>query len=225
MQILVVEDEVNLANAIVRVCAEQKYQAEAVYDGADAVDYAKLCQYDVIILDVMLPKKNGFQVARELRKAGVATPILMLTARDDVKDKVMGLDSGADDYLTKPFDTEELLARLRAMTRRQGAVQLDELTFGDLTLSLNACTLACGDKEIRLSKKEFEVLRFLMSRPESIASKEDLIVKIWGAESDAVNNNVEAYISFLRKKFYYLNSRVEIVAQRRLGYQLEDKGC
>lgn len=225
MQILVLEDEVNLANAIVRVCAEQKYQAEAVYDGADAVDYAKLCQYDVIILDVMLPKKNGFQVARELRKAGVATPILMLTARDDVKDKVMGLDSGADDYLTKPFDTEELLARLRAMTRRQGAVQLDELTFGDLTLSLNACTLACGDKEIRLSKKEFEVLRFLMSRPESIASKEDLIVKIWGAESDAVNNNVEAYISFLRKKFYYLNSRVEIVAQRRLGYQLEDKGC
>ena len=225
MRILVVEDEVNLANAIVRVCTEQKYQAEAVYDGADAVDYATLAQYDVIILDVMLPKKNGFQVARELRKAGVATPILMLTARDDVKDKVMGLDSGADDYLTKPFDTEELLARLRAMTRRQGAVQLDELTFGDLTLSLNACTLASGDKEIRLSRKEFEVLRFLMGRPESIASKEELIVKIWGAESDAVNNNVEAYISFLRKKFYYLNSRVEIVAQRRLGYQLEDKGC
>ncbi len=225
MQILVVEDEKNLAKAIVKVCTDQKYQAEAVYNGADAVDYGKLGRYDVIILDLMLPQKNGFQVASELRKAGIGTPILMLTARDDVRDKVQGLDSGADDYLTKPFDPAELLARIRAMTRRQGAVQLSELTFGDLTLSLEACMLSCGAKQIRLSHKEFEVLRFLMTHPCSVVSKEDLIVKIWGMDSDAVGNNVEAYISFLRKKFFFLGSKVEIVSQRRLGYQLEAREC
>lgn len=225
MQILVVEDEKNLAKAIVKVCTDQKYQAEAVYNGADAVDYGKLGRYDVIILDLMLPQKNGFQVASELRKAGIDTPILMLTARDDVRDKVQGLDSGADDYLTKPFDPAELLARIRAMTRRQGAVQLNELTFGDLTLSLEACMLSCGAKQIRLSHKEFEVLRFLMGHAGSVVSKEDLIVKIWGMDSDAVGNNVEAYISFLRKKIFFLGSKVEIVSQRRLGYQLEAQEC
>ncbi len=225
MQILVVEDEINLATAITRVCKEQRYQAEAVYNGADGVEYGSTGQYDVIVLDVMLPKKNGFQVAAELRKAGVSTPILMLTALDDVSDKVRGLDCGADDYLTKPFETEELLARIRALARRQGPVQMNELFFGDITLSLGSCTLLCGDRQIRLSHKEFEVLKLLMRDPSCIVSTEDLIVKIWGMESEAVSNNAEAYISFLRKKLFYLGSRVQIISQRRLGYRLEYKEC
>ncbi len=225
MQVLVVEDEINLATAIVNVCKAQKYQAEAVYNGADGLEYGKTGQYDVIILDVMLPQKNGFQVAAELRKAGVSTPILMLTALDDVSDKVRGLDCGADDYLTKPFETDELLARVRALTRRQGPVQLNELCYGDLVLSLNSYALSRGERQIRLSHKEFEVLKMLMSDPERITGTEDLIVKIWGMDSDAVNNNVEAYISFLRKKLFYLGSSVQIVSQRRLGYRLENPEC
>lgn len=226
MRILVVEDEKNLASALVKLLEGQQYAAEAVYDGQSGLDYARSGQYDALILDVMLPSLSGFQIASTLREEGIDVPILMLTARDKVNDKVRGLDSGADDYLTKPFTTEELLARVRALLRRQGTVQMDAVIFGDITLSLGASTLSRQDKQVRLSRKEQEVMYILMSLPPGhIVSKDELIMKVWGADSEAVDNNVEAYISFLRKKLLYLNSAVQIIAQRRLGYLLEYSAC
>lgn len=226
MRILVVEDEKNLASALVKLLEGQQYAAEAVYDGQSGLDYARSGQYDALILDVMLPSLSGFQIASTLREEGIDVPILMLTARDKVNDKVRGLDSGADDYLTKPFTTEELLARVRALLRRQGTVQMDAVIFGDITLSLGASTLSRQDKQVRLSRKEQEVMYILMSLPPGhIVSKDELIMKVWGADSEAMDNNVEAYISFLRKKLLYLNSAVQIIAQRRLGYLLEYSAC
>jgi DNA-binding response OmpR family regulator len=226
LRILVVEDEKNLASALVKLLEGQQYAAEAVYDGQSGLDYARSGQYDALILDVMLPGLSGFQIASTLREEGIDVPILMLTARDKVNDKVRGLDSGADDYLTKPFTTEELLARVRALLRRQGTVQMDAVIFGDITLSLGASTLSRQDKQVRLSRKEQEVMYILMSLPPGhIVSKDELIMKVWGADSEAVDNNVEAYISFLRKKLFYLDSAVQIIAQRRLGYLLEYSAC
>lgn len=226
MRILIVEDEKHLANALVKLLEGQQYAVDAVYDGKTGLEYAQSGHYDALVLDVMLPGLNGFQIASTLRQEGSDIPILMLTARDKVMDKVQGLDSGADDYLTKPFTTEELLARMRALLRRQGTVQLDEVTFGDIVLSINTSTLSCKDKQVRLSRKELDVMHILMSLPSGyIISKEDLIIKVWGADSEAVDNNVEAYISFLRKKLFYLDSKVQIVAQRRLGYLLEYEVC
>ncbi|MHC1787648.1 MAG: response regulator transcription factor [Christensenellales bacterium] len=225
MRILVVEDEINLAQSLVKLLEGQKYQADAVHDGDEGLEYALSGLYDAIVLDVMLPGLNGFQVASALRKKGHATPILMLTARDDVQDKVRGLDSGADDYLTKPFTTQELLARVRALLRRPGVIQMEELAFGDICLALQSSSLSRGDKQVRLSHREYEVMRLLMGRPGSIVSKDEMISRIWGADSEAVDNNVEAYISFLRKKLYFLESRVRISAQRRLGYLLEEGPC
>jgi DNA-binding response OmpR family regulator len=226
LRILVVEDEKNLASALVKLLEGQQYAAEAVYDGQSGLDYARSGQYDALILDVMLPGLSGFQIASTLREEGIDVPILMLTARDKVNDKVHGLDSGADDYLTKPFTTEELLARVRALLRRQGTVQMDAVIFGDITLSLGASTLSRQDKQVRLSRKEQEVMYILMSLPPGhIVSKDELIMKVWGTDSEAVDNNVEAYISFLRKKLFYLDSAVQIIAQRRLGYLLEYSAC
>jgi DNA-binding response OmpR family regulator len=226
LRILIVEDEKNLASALVKLLEGQKYAAEAVHDGQSGLDYARSGQYDALILDVMLPGLSGFQIASALREEGLDVPILMLTARDKVTDKVRGLDSGADDYLTKPFTTEELLARVRALLRRQGTVQMDAVAFGDVTLSLSASTLSRQDKQVRLSRKEQEVMHILMSLPPGhIISKDELIMKVWGADSEAVDNNVEAYISFLRKKLLYLDSAVQIIAQRRLGYLLEYAAC
>jgi len=175
----------------------------------------------VVVLDVMLPKKDGFTVARELRAAGNRVPILMLTAREEISDKVTGLDCGADDYMTKPFAPDELLARIRALSRRQGEVVLNELSFADLTLRLDDHALQCGAKSIHLGFKEFEVLRILMSNPKTVVPKENLILKVWGSDSEAEDNNVEAYISFLRKKLAFLGSRVSISTMRKVGYFLE----
>ena len=221
MRILVVEDEVRLAEAISQILKEQKYQTDVANDGIDGLDYAMYGDYDVIILDVMLPGKDGFQIVKELRAAKKQTPIIMLTARDDVHDKVRGLDQGADDYMTKPFDPEELLARVRALSRRQGEVQLEELSFDDLTLGLSTNDLRCGSKSIRLAFKEFEIMRILLSNQKTIVSKETLIRKVWGDDSDAEDNNVEAYISFLRKKISFLGSKVSVVTIRKVGYRLE----
>ncbi|HWP51381.1 MAG TPA: response regulator transcription factor [Clostridia bacterium] len=221
MRVLIVEDEQRLAEALGQIMSEQKYSVETVYDGADGLEYAKSGLYDVIILDVMLPKKTGFEVVRELRQAKNATPVLMLTARDEIGDKVTGLDCGADDYMTKPFSPEELLARVRALARRQGDVQLEELSYCDLTLSLSSYTLSSGTKSVHLGFKEFEVLRILMSNSSQIVPKEELILKVWGAQSEAEDNNVEAYISFLRKKFFFLGSKVTIGTVRKVGYRLE----
>ena len=226
MNILIVEDEKRLADVLVQIMREAKYQAEAVYDGQDGIDYALGGDYDVIILDVMLPKKDGFAVVRALRESKRATPVLMHTARSDVSDRVAGLDCGADDYLTKPFATEELLARVRALSRRQGEIVLDVLQYGDLELSVDTHDLKCSARSVRLSLKEFEVLRILMSAPRTIVSKEMLITKVWGYDSEAEANNVEAYISFLRRKLHYLGSRVSINVIRKVGYRLEeDASC
>lgn len=221
MRILIVEDEKRLADTLVQICEGQKYQAEAVYTGPDGLDYAAAGGYDAVVLDVMLPGMDGFAVARELRRRKIATPILMLTARDDVRDKVSGLDCGADDYMTKPFMPEELLARLRALTRRRGEVQLEELAWQDITLQLATYDLCCGARTVRLNHKEFEVLRLLLSNPGVLVPKETFITRIWGYDSDAEDNNVEAYISFLRKKLHFLGSRVGIATQRKVGYRLE----
>ncbi len=221
MRILIVEDEKQLAQTLVQICEGQHYQAEAVYTGPDGLAYAETGEYDAIVLDVMLPGMDGFAVSRALRRKKIATPILMLTARDDVRDKVNGLDCGADDYMTKPFMPEELLARLRAMTRRRGEIQLEELAWQDLTLKLTSYDLCCGTRSVHLNNKEFEVLRLLLTSPEVVIPKETLITRIWGYDSDAEDNNVEAYISFLRKKLRFLGSRVAIATQRKVGYRLE----
>ena len=221
MRVLIVEDERRLAEALGQIMAEQRYQADVVYDGADGLDYGLTEQYDVIILDVMLPKLDGFEVASRLRHAHVSTPILMLTARDELPDKIAGLDRGADDYMTKPFDIGELLARVRALTRRQGEVIGEQLTAGDLTLELSTRSLRRGEKSVRLGFKEFDVLRQLMVHPRAVVPKEDIIARVWGLDSEAEDNNVEVYISFLRKKLVFLESRVSIGTVRKVGYYLE----
>ncbi|NCC69737.1 MAG: response regulator transcription factor, partial [Clostridia bacterium] len=193
MRVLIVEDEVRLAEGLAQIMAEQRYQVDLVHSGADGLDYALSGQYEIIVLDVMLPGLDGFEVARQLRSAHISTPILMLTARDEVSDKVAGLDCGADDYMTKPFVAEELLARLRALTRRQGEVITEELTFSDLTLHLSGRSLSVRDNSLRLGFKEFEILRMLMSNSRSVVPKEDIICKVWGLNSEAEDNNVEVY--------------------------------
>lgn len=222
MRILIVEDEVRLADTLGEIMHTQKYSYDIVYDGEDGLAYGESGIYDVIILDIMLPKMNGFDVVKNLRKKKINTPVILLTARDEVSDKVKGLDSGADDYLTKPFSSEELLARIRAVSRRQGEVVLDELTFSDLTLNLANYQLSCGAKSIHLGFKEFEIMRLLMSNPAAVVSKDELLSKVWGYESDAEDNNVEVYVSFLRKKLQFLGSKVNIATVRKLGYHLEE---
>ncbi len=221
MRVLIVEDERRLAEALGQIMAEQRYQTDVVYDGADGLDYALTGQYDVIVLDVMLPKLDGFEVASRLRHAHVSTPILMLTARDEMPDKIAGLDHGADDYMTKPFDIGELLARVRALTRRQGEVIGEQLVAGDLILELSTRCLRRGDKSVRLGFKEFDVLRQLMVHPRAVVPKEDIIARVWGLDSEAEDNNVEVYISFLRKKLTFLESNVSIGTVRKVGYYLE----
>ncbi|BCZ47144.1 DNA-binding response regulator [Clostridium gelidum] len=222
MRILIVDDEIRLAEALGQIMTQNKYIADIVNDGESGYDYAMSGIYDVIILDVMLPKMNGFDIVRKMRENKEKTPVILLTAKDEITDKVTGLDCGADDYLTKPFSPEELLARVRALSRRQGEVILNELNFGDLMLNQSVSTLFCGAKSIRLGLKEFEILRLLMSNPSSIVTKEDLILKVWGSDSDAEDNNVEVYISFLRKKFFFLGSTVTIETVRKIGYHLGD---
>lgn len=223
MRILIVEDEIRLAQALGQIMKEQKYAADIVHNGMDGFDYAMSGQYDVVVLDVMLPGYSGFEVVKKMRGAKNATPVILLTAKDEVSDKIQGLDCGADDYMTKPFVPEELLARIRALSRRQGEVIMDELNFSDLKLNLSANTLYCGAKSVRLGFKEFEVLRILISNPLTITSKEELITKVWGGDSDAEDNNVEAYISFLRKKLFFLGSGVGIETIRKVGYRLEEQ--
>ncbi len=221
MRVLIVEDELHLAEALGQIMTEQKYLVDVVHDGADGLDYALMEQYDAILLDVMLPKIDGFEVARRLRAAHISTPILMLTARDEVTDKISGLDCGADDYMTKPFDPGELLARVRALTRRQGEFIGNTITVGDLTLRLDVRCLMCGDEMVRLGFKEFEVMRLLMANYRAVVPKEDIISKVWGLGSEAEDNNVEVYVSFLRKKLSFLHSGVSIGTVRKIGYFLE----
>ncbi len=221
MRVLIVEDEVSLSNALKKILEQQGYFADAVYDGESAVVYAKTVEYSVIILDVMLPKLDGFEVVRRLRASRINTPILMLTARTTTTDKVAGLNFGADDYMTKPFETEELLARVGAMTRRTGDVIVDEVKFKDLTLNTNSAMLSCGGESVQLSHKEFEVLKTFFYNPTMTVTTDTLISNVWGIESEATDNNVEVYISFIRKKLKYLRSAVSIKKIPRIGYRLE----
>jgi DNA-binding response OmpR family regulator len=221
MQVLIVEDDVRLAEALSTILKNNKYQTDVVYDGAEGLAYAESGIYDVIVLDVMLPKMNGFEVVAELRRQKVTTPVLMLTARDALGDKVGGLDSGADDYMTKPFAPAELLARLRSLSRRQGEILFETVEFGDAKLDLESCELSTAKKSIHLGFKEFSILKILMSNPSRVTSKETLINKVWGVDSPAEDNNVEAYISFLRKKLDFVGSNVQIVTLRKVGYRLE----
>ena len=220
LKILIIEDEHTLADSLKLMLQAKGFEAEAVYDGESGEEYALLDVYDLIILDIMLPKKNGYQVAKSIRKNHISVPILMLTAKSDIEDKVQGLDSGADYYLTKPFDSRELLACVNALLRRQGT-QINELVFGNTHLDIESASLACGENSIRLSAREFEVMRLLMTSKEKHISKESLLTKVWGYDSNAVENHVEVYVGFLRKKLASIGSDIRIEAVRRLGDHLE----
>ncbi len=221
MKILVVDDEIKLADAVGELLRRNKFVVDVVYDGEDGYFYAKNGDYDVILLDVMMPNMDGFEVASKLRQNKCNVPILMLTAKDEVASRVKGLDCVADDYLTKPFASEELLARIRALTRRQTELVFDELKFEDITLNTSNYTLTCGQKSVTLGAKEYEILRFLMMNANHVISKDTIISKIWGLDSDITENNVEAYMSFLRKKLFFVGSSVTIMTKRLLGYYLE----
>lgn len=221
MNVLVVEDERNLADAIVKILEDEGYNAEATYDGKAGLTCAKSGLYDAIVLDVMLPGMSGYDVVNKMRHAGVSTPVLMLTARTSTEDKVRGLDSGADDYMTKPFEAPELLARLRALTRRRGDVLIDEIKFADIKLDLGTHDLSCGEKSVHLSGKEFEVLSILMGSSSRVVSKQDLLTRVWGTDGEASENSVEAYVSFIRKKLTHIGSKVQVTTLRMLGYRLE----
>ncbi len=220
MKILIVEDEKILADSIKTMLEGRGFQTEAVYDGETGADYAELGVYDLLILDVMMPKMDGYQVARRVRSRRCGTPILMLTAKSSVEDRIEGLNAGADYYLTKPFDMRELLACINALLRRQGN-QVDEMVFGNTSLDLATSMLVCGEKSVRLSAKEFDVMRLLMQYQDKNLSKEVILAKVWGYDSNAVENHVEVYVGFLRKKLRSIGSNVKIEALRRLGYHLE----
>lgn len=222
MKILIVEDDQLLANSLKELLEGQNYQVDTVYDGEMGAEYALLGIYDLLILDVMMPKLDGYQVASQVRARHCGTPILMLTAKSQLDDRIQGLDAGADYYLTKPFDSRELLACIHALLRRQGA-QVDELTFGNTALDLSTSMLVCGDKQIRLSAKEFDIMRYLFQSGEKNLAKETILARVWGYDSDAVENHVEVYVGFLRKKLRNIGSNVQIQAVRRLGYHLEVK--
>ena len=222
MRVLVIEDEARLAATLQDLLELGGYTADVCHDGEAGLDDALTGIYDVILLDVMLPKLDGFTVLRRLREAGNATPVLMLTARDQVADKVAGLDQGADYYLTKPFDPKELLACVRALTRRQPELRnTDVLEFSGVKLDKNSFTLSCGERSVRLSRKEFDICELLMLNRNLVLTKESLLLKIWGYESEAEDNNVEVYISFLRKKLAHIRAGVRIRTIRMVGYCLE----
>ena len=222
MKVLIVEDDIKLAQALGRILEESDYTVDMVHDGTTGRDWAVVGNYDAIILDVMMPGMDGYEVVREIRHANINTPVLMLTARGSVSDKIAGLDHGADDYMTKPFSPAELMAHLRALMRRQGSVIFETVDAGDVSLKLGSHELVRNGKTIHLSKTEFALAKMLMSNKERILPKEMIIEKIWGIESNAADNNVEAYVSFLRKKLRYLESNAQIETIRKVGYKFAE---
>ena len=225
MKILIIEDEKLLADSLKTMLEAKGFEVETAYDGETGAEYAELGIYDLLILDVMMPKLNGYQLAREVRAKRLTTPILMLTAKSGLMDRVEGLNAGADYYLTKPFDARELLACINALLRRQGN-QVDVMTCGNTALDLASSTLSRGEQEIRLSAREFDVMRLLMNAGAQNLSKEVILSRVWGLESNAVENHVEVYVGFLRKKLRAIGSNVRITAARGLGYHLEvDEAC
>lgn len=224
MRLLIVEDELHLAEALTQILRKNNYTVDTVYDGEAGLDNGLSGIYDLILLDIMLPKMDGISVLKNLRKNNIATPILLLTAKGEISDKVTGLDSGADDYLAKPFATEELLARIRAISRRKGEVVSDDtLKLGDIELNPSTLKLSREGKEVKLILKESELLELLILRKNAVSSKELIIEKLWGFDAEVEHNHVEVYISFLRKKLSFLNSKVTINTVRGVGYSLEVK--
>lgn len=225
MKILVIEDEKLLADSLRALLEHKGFDVEVVYDGENGADYAELGIYDLLILDVMMPGLNGYEVARRVRAKRCATPILMLTAKSGLEDRIEGLNAGADYYLTKPFDSRELLACINALLRRQGN-QVDELVYGNTALDLSSGMLVCGENRVRLSAREFDVMRFLLQSRGQNLSKEVILARVWGYDSNAVENHVEVYVGFLRKKLSAIGSNLRITAIRRLGYHLEvEEAC
>lgn len=222
MKLLVVEDEEQLADALTEILKRDKYSVDTCYNGIDGLDNALTGVYDCVILDIMLPGMSGIEVLRSLRKEKINTPVLLLTARSEIEDKINGLDTGADDYLTKPFVTGELLARIRALTRRKGEI-IDEnrMDYNGLLLNKNTSSVVWKDNDVKLSLKEYQIMELLISNPRQILPKERIIEKIWGYESDVEYNNIEVYISFLRKKLSVIAAPVQIKTARGIGYFLE----
>ncbi|MCR5489224.1 MAG: response regulator transcription factor [Oscillospiraceae bacterium] len=224
MKILLAEDERSMSNALKAILTKNNYSVDAVYDGEEAASYALACEYDVIIMDIMMPKMNGIDSLKEIRKKGCTVPVIMLTAKSEVDDKVMGLDAGANDYLTKPFATKELLARLRALTRSPQVAADNSLHVGNLTLDRGTFELYTPSGKYRLAGKEFQMIEMLMATPGMLISTEKFMDKIWGIDSEADISVVWTYISFLRKKLVSLEANVQINAKRNAGYTLEAKG-
>ncbi|MDR3316152.1 MAG: response regulator transcription factor [Coriobacteriales bacterium] len=228
MNILLVEDQQRLAQALAAILEDARYHVDVVGDGVSAVEYALSANeagspYDALVLDVMLPRMDGFEAMRQIRAGGSSTPVIMLTARDTLHDKVTGLDAGADDYLTKPFQPQELLARLRALTRRSGNVHVEDIVLADTRLNLTNGDLSLVGAEgtVHLTQREFEVCTYFMTNPEQVITKAQLLMRVWGMDNDADKNSVEAYVSFLRKKLGYLGSSLRVVTVRGMGYRLE----
>ena len=222
MRLLIVEDEKRLADTLRQLLHRQGYTADVSYDGVSGLDNAMSGIYDLVILDVMLPGMNGFQVAQKLRQGGIVVPVLMLTAKSGLTYRIHGLDCGADYYLTKPFEAEELLACIRTLLRRAGGAlqESDTLTWGDLSLERGTFTLVCGGRDVRLSRREYDLMELLMRNGTQVVTKEQMLVKVWGYDSQAEDNNAEVYISFLRRKISHLHSCVQIKTLRMLGYCL-----
>jgi DNA-binding response OmpR family regulator len=223
MRLLLAEDEKELSDALVTVLKHNNYSVDAVYNGRDALDYLATDNYDGAILDIMMPKMDGISVLREVRASGNHIPIIMLTAKSEIDDRVNGLDSGADDYMTKPFSMKELLARIRAMTRRQAETTDSVLKFGDIKLNRSTYILSTEKGELRLPNKEYQMLEMLLTNPGQVISVEQFMNRIWGYDSEAELNVVWVYVSYLRKKLTTLDAHVQIKATRGLGYSIEEK--
>ncbi|MBE5855234.1 MAG: response regulator transcription factor [Lachnospiraceae bacterium] len=221
MKLLFAEDDKDISKAVTTLLERNSYTVEPVYNGVDALDYATDGDYDAIVMDIMMPRMDGITALQKMREAGVTTPVLLLTAKTEVDDRIEGLDAGADDYLTKPFDGGELLARLRAMLRRKGEYQSDQLTYKDLILDRGSYVLACGNKNVKLSGKAYQMMELLMRSPNQIFSVNHMMEHIWGWDAEAEINVVWVNISFLRKKLTEIGSSVEIHATRGAGYSLE----
>lgn len=224
MRILYAEDERALAAAVTKILTKSNYSVDTVYDGEEALEYLESDVYDAVILDVMMPRVDGIAVLKRIRAKGNAVPVLMLTAKGEIDDKVEGLDCGANDYLTKPFDYKELLARIRAMTRSHVSAD-SRLSFGNVTLDRASFELSSPSGSFRLVNKEFQVMEILMSNPRNLISVERLMEKIWGYNSDAEINVVWVYVSYLRKKLNALDANIQIKVSRNAGYSLEEKEC
>lgn len=221
MKVLIADDEKTLIAMLKEILRRNKIDCDAVFDGYDAVEYAKATEYDLIILDIMMPKLSGYDALKKIRENKISTPILMLSAKSEVSDKVDGLNFGADDYLTKPFSADELIARIKALTRRKGEYVGDVLVYGDLTLDKDTFVLRCGKQEIKISATEYKIMELLLQNQNKIVNKERLIEKVWGWDNGSDYNNAEVYISFLRKKLAAMDCKVIIKAVRGAGYILE----